>query len=42
MFAIFFPKLTSKLFNPYLAKILKKLEKSKNDQITSSKIDFEG
>ena len=40
VFAIFFPKLTSKLFSPYLAKILKKLEKSKNDQITSSKIDF--
>ena len=41
IFAIFFPKLTSKLFNPHLAKILKKLEKSKNNQITSSKIDFE-
>ena len=41
IFAIFFPKITSKLFNPYLAKILKKLEKSKNDQVTSSKIDFE-
>ena len=41
MFAIFFPKLTLKLFSPFLAKILQKLEKSKNDQIASSKIGFE-
>ena len=41
MYAIFFPKLTIKLFSPFLAKILKKLEESKNDQISGSKIGFE-
>ncbi len=39
--AIFFPKFISKLFNPYVFKILEELEESKNNQISSSKIDFE-